>query len=75
MVFYNASTGDTLDIASSFVDTEKSNQGNMVCSLGVSTGISLVSMISFDPKDYSFTLAPQQKLVRKAIVTIPKNMT
>ncbi|HMS91447.1 MAG TPA: hypothetical protein PKC87_04460 [Candidatus Absconditabacterales bacterium] len=75
MVLNNA-TGDSVDIALSFVDTELSNQGNMVCSLGIHTGDdSLASRISFDATDYNITLAPQSQLIKKAKVHIPKNMT
>jgi len=74
MIFANASSGDTIDITSSFVDSEIVD-GKIACSIGVNTGISLTSLLSFNPKDYTFTLAPQEKLVRKASITIPKDMT
>lgn len=74
-VFYNSSSGDVIDISSSFVDAETDADGKFICSLGSNTWKSLASHISFNPNDYIFSLKPQEKIVKKAKVTIPQNMT
>lgn len=75
MVFHNSSSGDSVNLALSFVDTEISNQGNMVCSLGIKTGNSLASLISFDAADYNITVPPQGQIIKKAKIHVPQNMS
>lgn len=74
MVFANTSQEESADIIATFVDTELSNEGNMVCSLGVNTGKSLAAYISFDKEAYKFTLEPWQTIVRKAQLHVPQDM-
>lgn len=75
VVFGNASTGEDISIVSTFVDTELTTQGNLACSLGINPEKSIASFISFDTKEYEFTLAPGETAIKKAKISIPKDMT
>lgn len=74
MVFGNSSTEENISIVATFVDTELTKQGNLACSLGINTGKSLASHISFDEEAYRFTLAPGQTIIRKAKIQIPQDV-
>ena len=74
-VFYNTSSGDSINISSSFVDAEKGIDGKFVCSMWSNTGRSLVSLLYYNTKEYDFTLTPKTTIIKKAKITIPKNMT
>lgn len=74
MVFSNTSKDESADIIATFVDTELSNEGNMVCSLWINnTGKMLASYISFNKEEYVFTLEPWKTVIKKATLHMPKN--
>lgn len=74
VIFTNTSSSN-INISSSFVDAEKNNDNKLICSMWANTWASLVSHISYNPKLYTFTLHPKENIIKKAKISIPKNMT
>jgi hypothetical protein len=76
MLFVNSSSGDTIALSSSFVDATRGDDGKLVCTLWANdTGDSLVNLLSYDTKELNFTLAPKEKIIKKAKISIPQNMS